>query len=84
MGGAGAQNTQAMCKAINSGKSWGAKMFTSFIGGASNQSLSQLARQTSALYMNNAILGYKTKALFSAAVSIVASSVASIFLNNLN
>ena len=84
MGGAGAQNTQAMCKAINSDKSWWAKMFTSFIGGGSNQSLSQLARQTSALYMNNAILGYKTKALFSAAVSIVASSVASIFLNNLN
>ena len=78
-GGAGAQNTGAMCKAINSGKSWGAKAFSSFSASVSNKSASQLARQTSVVYMNTAILGYKLQAISYAAIAIGASASASAF-----
>ena len=39
--GAGAQNTKAMCQAINEGKSWGAKIFNSFSGNVSSRATSQ-------------------------------------------
>ena len=79
--GAGAQNTKAMCNAVNMGKSWGAKMFNAFCGSVSDQGMSQLTRQTAALYMRNAVLGYKVQAITSTAISLIGSAMAGTFFN---
>ena len=79
--GAGAGNVKAMSRAINDGKSWGAKTFINFGVSIADKGASQLARQTAALYFANAVLGYKVKAFTYVFAGLIASNTASAIMN---
>ena len=55
----GVGNIKAMNEAINTGKSWGSKAFLNFSASVSDRWASIGARETAALFMRNAILGFK-------------------------
>ncbi len=79
--GAGTGNVKAMSRAINDGKSWGAKTFINFGVSIADKGASQLARQTAALYFANAVLGYKVKAFTYVFAGLIASNTASAIMN---
>ena len=73
----GAGNIKAMNEAINSGKSWGAKTFLNFSASVADRGASIGARETAALFMANAILGYQAKAFTYVFGGMILSSVLS-------
>lgn len=76
------QNATAMNQSINTGKSWGSKAFLNFGVSVSNQGASQLARHTAALYLANAVLGYKVNAFAYVYIGMIASTITNGFLTN--
>ncbi|MFR3347070.1 MAG: RHS repeat-associated core domain-containing protein [Christensenellales bacterium] len=72
--GRGVGNVKGMTETINSGKSWGAKTFLNFSASVADKGASIGARQTAALFMENAILGFKiqsfTKVFSGIAISL--------------
>ena len=81
LSGSGAANVKAMNEAIKQGKSWGAKSFLKFGISVADKGASQLARQTAALLLKNAVLGYKVKSYTMVAIGLIGSGIVSSFLS---
>ena len=75
--GKGVGNMKGMIKTINSGKSWGSKAFLNFSASVADRWASIGARETAALFMRNAILGYQAKAFTYVFGGMILSSVLS-------
>ena len=73
--GKGVGNMKGMIKTINSGKSWGSKAFLNFSASVADRWASIGARETAALFMRNAILGFKIHGFAKVFGSITGSAV---------